>query len=1036
MFITRKRRRRIREEDLTLTTNNGAEDHHHYLCTYTNNNNVVAAGDATKTNRNNNTNNNRYNNNNNNFTFLNSPVLLLRVSRRDAVRRTTTTCPPRLSTALVSLVCFFVFIILAGPIRSVSCETSTSSGPTASVPSTPQDETSSDRYPPSTPGPGAAILVDPRNATTTHLCVLAPYYPDRVDIKTNNFGRMEAIERLRADYAAKDVISRLIDAQTITEPGFASPQHVVNFVISMSCMLVSFSTLVEPEMREAFRLGVKQHPETRWMGFADEWHEDLFTEVADAKNALIVLPDTGVFYLAGIVLGSMVKSSPLAAIFLSAHPVSPFAASVSTMIANGMQVTNPNSTLYALSQLSFDPIGTKAVASMTNESGALVVLYYSRTDSVVASTSVAKPQAFTIGLFIDQRLGYGDHILASVVPWKFGQIYYDVLRVMLAGFFMSGVHMPGLQGGWSDVTGLSDLIPSSAIEAFYTARDRIIRNEWSPLCQSYVMPNGTVFNPTNTCIDRMSQLRDGLPYSKNIAYLGLFKLPTDCALGTRATYIISHLKCVPCEANTYSATLGAIECLPCPQGTVSEPGATTCTSRSGKSSAWTIAVVCSVVTTALIIGAVHQFNVTRRRDEAIKFAPKENPVVMVSVRIDWGKGGVPEADSPDHRSLRDVFARVIRAEAARKSAYVVAAQCTADMIFLALRGAYEAVLFSLDLQEAFLSADYPEHTLSTFSCLAREVDRHGAIVFSGLRVSTGIHVGHVTIGGSWRPPRWWSMKKREMPSYTGNHARLPVELAQSAAGGQTVFSQAMYDAIFDRIEDLPKLVRVRHEGARRYPCVSDGSPVEVYSILAKTLLGRRFPPIAADAAVAADISSSVGADGHAVLGVSLIGRQRYELRERARQVFPNTGGVLISNLVTHIQELAASMHDSVTLTHDADTFISILQDLLVAAARKAGPTGVVIMGTASPFARPPTTIEWKPLAKLLKGLAVPRVEIMVLTAVVKECCAEEEGPVAIVGPAPTGGVARVLSASTSPVTPVQPIPPSGLPPPPTSDGRS
>jgi len=159
-----------------------------------------------------------------------------------------------------------------------------------------------------------------------------------------------------------------------------------------------------------------------------------------------------------------------------------------------------------------------------------------------------------------------------------------------------------------------------------------------------------------------------------------------------------------------------------------------------------------------------------------------------------------------------------------------------DAFFVAFFTALDAVRWCLSVQQTLLEQEWPSALLAQPS--GAQETRDGALLFSGLRIRMGIHVGQPACR---RNPITGRM------DYFGPCVNLSARVSDSAHGGQVVCSREVADRIAAGLQagEFPNersAPRVSDLGTHCYKGIS--GPVQVYQVFNNALQGRNpFPTL-------------------------------------------------------------------------------------------------------------------------------------------------------------------------------------------------
>ncbi|KAF0852716.1 mitochondrial adenylate/guanylate cyclase domain-containing protein [Andalucia godoyi] len=149
-----------------------------------------------------------------------------------------------------------------------------------------------------------------------------------------------------------------------------------------------------------------------------------------------------------------------------------------------------------------------------------------------------------------------------------------------------------------------------------------------------------------------------------------------------------------------------------------------------------------------------------------------------------------------------------------------------DGAMLAFWSALDALKYLLDFQQQLLEQEWPEEILG--SQYARvETNESGSVIWRGLRVRSGIHCAEHIMELDPTTGRG---------DYHGRSVNRSARVAGAGCGGQIVVSQAAYDAVISKKDDLDFVV----EDLGTHTFKGLDSPEHVYQILPAALRDRSF----------------------------------------------------------------------------------------------------------------------------------------------------------------------------------------------------
>eukprot|EP01063_Lacrimia_lanifica_P024502 TRINITY_DN3239_c1_g2_i1.p1 TRINITY_DN3239_c1_g2~~TRINITY_DN3239_c1_g2_i1.p1 ORF type:complete len:872 (+),score=327.96 TRINITY_DN3239_c1_g2_i1:84-2699(+) len=225
------------------------------------------------------------------------------------------------------------------------------------------------------------------------------------------------------------------------------------------------------------------------------------------------------------------------------------------------------------------------------------------------------------------------------------------------------------------------------------------------------------------------------------------------------------------------------------------------------------------VATALVMRAK-----AAKRREMTKFAPKSGNVALIFTDIKksselWGK--FPDEMVGALATHHSICRTLIK----KHKGYEV--KTIGDAFMCAFADPAKAVEFMMDFQLELLNATWPD-VLSSHEACKIECDAEGKLLFSGLRVRAGCHMGVVNV--------------RETPQggydYDGADVNIAARVSDAGGGGQLVITEAVYRAIEADLEDLCCQTAVEYISTFTFKGIAD--PQTVYQISPESLKDRTF----------------------------------------------------------------------------------------------------------------------------------------------------------------------------------------------------
>jgi predicted ATPase/class 3 adenylate cyclase len=211
---------------------------------------------------------------------------------------------------------------------------------------------------------------------------------------------------------------------------------------------------------------------------------------------------------------------------------------------------------------------------------------------------------------------------------------------------------------------------------------------------------------------------------------------------------------------------------------------------------------------------------------AFATTPLEAPsgtVALVFTDIE-GSTRLWEQCSAGMRAALDIHDRILRTLLSSRAGYEVRTQ--GDSFMVAFPSALEAVRWCLDVQEVLLDAPWPEEILREPE--AAEVRGEGSVLYRGLRVRMGVHVGE--------PERRLNSRTGQV-DYIGRVVNMTARVAEAGHGGQVLLSGEAWAQVTGALERLG-WPHVRVLGNFRLKGIAE--PVPLMEVVPPSLADRRF----------------------------------------------------------------------------------------------------------------------------------------------------------------------------------------------------
>eukprot|EP01105_Mastigella_eilhardi_P011117 TRINITY_DN2567_c1_g1_i3.p1 TRINITY_DN2567_c1_g1~~TRINITY_DN2567_c1_g1_i3.p1 ORF type:complete len:1447 (+),score=354.88 TRINITY_DN2567_c1_g1_i3:1597-5937(+) len=184
--------------------------------------------------------------------------------------------------------------------------------------------------------------------------------------------------------------------------------------------------------------------------------------------------------------------------------------------------------------------------------------------------------------------------------------------------------------------------------------------------------------------------------------------------------------------------------------------------------------------------------------------------------------------SPEAMMLaQEIQNRLMRDKIRETQGYEV--KSDGESFMVAFSAPLAALSFCMMVQEALLGAEWPPKLL-THSASSEMISADGRVLFRGLRVRMGVHVGK---------PQCTPNPTVGRMDYMGAMVNKAARIAGLACGGRVLASEAFWKAVAPEV-DL-KTISVRHIG--KYPLKGIAGEENLIELLPKTLQDRKFKPI-------------------------------------------------------------------------------------------------------------------------------------------------------------------------------------------------
>jgi len=255
-----------------------------------------------------------------------------------------------------------------------------------------------------------------------------------------------------------------------------------------------------------------------------------------------------------------------------------------------------------------------------------------------------------------------------------------------------------------------------------------------------------------------------------------------------------------------------------------------------------VTVPSAVIAVLLLLVVFLQRRAIKFHTRDVNNAPKTGTIALLFTDIE-NSTALWDTDKHAMQKALEVHHNVIRTCIDKSLAYEV--KTIGDSFMIAVDSADKAVLLANDIQLALLKADWPLELASMpSSCVAYfprsgKKDGHPRIMFSGLRVRIGIHLG----------------EHSDKPSQDGEHSEIQVmydkvtkgfdyygqvvnttsRVEDVGFGGQTVITQEVHDVLSDEVKGSCAIIHIGSLNLRGVQL-----EMSVHSCLPLELKGRKF----------------------------------------------------------------------------------------------------------------------------------------------------------------------------------------------------
>lgn len=246
---------------------------------------------------------------------------------------------------------------------------------------------------------------------------------------------------------------------------------------------------------------------------------------------------------------------------------------------------------------------------------------------------------------------------------------------------------------------------------------------------------------------------------------------------------------------------------------------------------------------ALILALVvaKQRHTIKYHTRDVENAPKSGPIALIFTDIE-DSTALWETNKHAMQKSLGIHHNIIRSLIDKYEAYEV--KTVGDSFMIATNSADKAVQLANDIQEYLLHQDWPlELATMPSSCISyfprprrMNSDIEPRLMFKGVRVRIGVHMGHYEIGQSEDGEiQVLHDKVVKGFDYYGPVVNTAARIEDAAFGGQTMISKDIFDALSLEVKTACSITEI---GDLTLRGVKD--QVFVYSVLPESLRGRRF----------------------------------------------------------------------------------------------------------------------------------------------------------------------------------------------------
>ena len=585
-------------------------------------------------------------------------------------------------------------------------------------------------------------------------------------------------------------------------------------------------------------------------------------------------------YLAGIVAGRATKTGKVGAVMPIKIPETQ-----RQLAAFALGVASVNASIEVHVGWTGDWLSPSHETWTTQRLGdlGLDVLFH-RTDGIQGVLASNAMGIYSIGFNADHRMLAGENVLISPY-FNWGVLYQEVAELVLQNQYAAATPINLFPGIREEAVALSDpsfYVPKHTMELVADRQAAMRNGSTDVFCGAMVTNTGETVGFPNVC-QPVANLTSMTWQLFNTRDHGHYQLPTEacargelpvwhkdnetftcppcpggtyarvqrhghsanvtcapCALGQYAKANATACRscapgsepgpaqdhCVPCEAGAFSEA--GVLCVACATGLQSAAGADRCT-EPAPSKAPIIVVVVIVVVLVLgiaVVGLAVLYQRRSRERKVLSAAPVGEVVLMFtdvqSSTLLW------DTHPRDMAVALALHNQLIREKLRLHDGYEV--KTIGDAFMVAFGDCDGAVRCAMRIQEDLTGSVWPSGMAAEPACKTeRAAGKDGSLLWNGLRVRIGLHVGSpdpVVNRAMWRV------------DYFGPPVNLAARVESKGCGGQTLITAMLYEKLSLSVHEEYTFTSI---GPQRFKGVTE--PMECFSVLPDALSDRVFPEV-------------------------------------------------------------------------------------------------------------------------------------------------------------------------------------------------